>query len=677
MIGAAAAYMAGLFFASFFSDIPLLVITAVILAAALVTVRRYGFKAADYGIMAVFFTAAVMAFGIHTAVRYRPAVKMDGRTGSFRGEVAEVSRYEGGNSSYILKGRINGRIPAKVTFYTGECEADIGDVIDIGSCSFSVPSKDYLFDGESYYRSDGVFLSIGKASDITAVKCEGHRLKRAVDSYREQMIFDFRSALGAHSGQLLAGMVFGEKRGLDENIRTAVYRVGIGHMLAVSGLHVSVAVFVLMRLLKRLRVNKYAAFVLMECLLLFLVTLANYPVSAVRAAIMMNFVYAAGLFRRQNDTFNALAGAVLLICVIQPYVIYDEGFILSVAGTFGIGVAAPCLTKDMPKESIAQKALVSLATMLCTTVCVFPFSLLFFDETSLISPVTNVLLVPLCSVSMAAGLLYALTGGAVDVLFISDVINGFILNIADSAARIGVTHFSCGSRPVVYGLLICAVIVVFSFAVFRSRRFTCIITAAAFVFLFTGAGIERTQRNDGLIIAVLGKGSNSAVVVSCHGSAHVVDLSGNYRSAAYVRKYLTRNGIERVEDIVLTNRIQSSYASYSGELDLVDTGKWLAADSGIPYESAGAIDYTDGEPVVIGGEDYTMTIDAGVLTVEGCGGKVVFEKGSAEQTAGALNVRYGRISDDERVSDDTIYTDKGNNFEIWLSESGSFDIRRL
>ena len=118
MIGAAAAYMAGLFFASFFSDIPLLVITAVILAAALLTVKRYGFKATDYGIMAVFFMTAVAVFGIYTAVRYRPALEMDGRTGSFRGEVEEVNHYEGGNSSYILKGRIDGDISAKVTFYS-------------------------------------------------------------------------------------------------------------------------------------------------------------------------------------------------------------------------------------------------------------------------------------------------------------------------------------------------------------------------------------------------------------------------------------------------------------------------------------------------------------------------------------------------------------------------------
>jgi len=47
MIGAAAAYMAGLFFASFFSDIPCLVILSLILAAALLAGRKYGFKAGD------------------------------------------------------------------------------------------------------------------------------------------------------------------------------------------------------------------------------------------------------------------------------------------------------------------------------------------------------------------------------------------------------------------------------------------------------------------------------------------------------------------------------------------------------------------------------------------------------------------------------------------------------
>ena len=251
MIGAAAAYMAGLFFASFFSNIPFLVILSLILAAALLVGRKYGFKAGDYLMLSVFFVSAVSVFSICTAVRYKPVVEMVGKEGCFRGEVVEAYRYSGSNSSYILRGRINDEISAKISFYGGELEADTGDIITIGSCIFSKPSKDYLFDSESYYKSDGIFLTATYAEDVTAQPFRPHKLREHIRRYREKNISDFRVALGGDSGDLLAGMVFGEKRGMDDNVRTAVYRCGIGHILAVSGLHVSVEVLVILLILKR------------------------------------------------------------------------------------------------------------------------------------------------------------------------------------------------------------------------------------------------------------------------------------------------------------------------------------------------------------------------------------------------------------------------------------------
>lgn len=677
MIGAAAAYMAGLFFASFFSNIPFLVILSLILAAALLIGRKYSFKAGDYLMLAVFFTSAAAVFSVYTAVRYLPAVEMDGKEGSFRGEVIEAYRYSGSNSSYILRGRINDEISAKISFYGGELQADRGDMITIGSCTFSKPSKDYLFDSESYYRADGIFLTAVNAKDVSAEPFHTHRLRELISSYREKMIFDFRTAVGSDSGDLLAGMVFGEKRGMDENVRTAVYRCGIGHILAVSGLHVSVAVLVLMFVLKRCRVNKYISFAVMEVLLLFLTAMANYPVSAIRAAVMMNFLYGAKLFRRQNDTFNSLAGAVLLICLFSPYAVYDEGFLMSVAGTFGIGVAAPYMTKDMPRDSFMQRTAVSFVTMLCTTICVFPLSLLFFDETSLISPLSNMVLVPLCSISMVVGLIYALTGGVVDLLFLSKLINDVILRLSDTIARLRATHFTAGSRTVVFGLIICSAVVVFTFAVFQSRKFTVAAVTAAVVFMFTGAAFYRMERDDHVIVAVLGKGNNAAVVVNDKENVTVADLSGHYRSSAYVRKYLTRNSIDRVNTVMLSDKAESAFASYVSALEYTDTGRWYAEGEEIKVKTVPELRYMGADGFTAESGSCDITLFGGTLTVRNGDSAVVIEKSGAAVTD-ALTVIYGKPPQDaDEAPDNVIYTDNGNNFEIWFSAEGSFEIRRL
>lgn len=679
MIGAAASYMAGLFFASFFTAKALLLIFLAMIAAALYIARRYGFKKADYFIMTAFFIAAASVFQIYSAVRYAPAVAMDGKSGSFCGEVTEVVRYDRESSSYILDGKINGDISAKVSFYSSSSEAEYGDVISIESCVFSRPSKDYLFDSERYYKSDGVFLTIESHEGVSVEKSSSHSLRKRIMEYRENIISDFCISLGADSGDFLAGMVFGEKRGMDENMKTAVYRSGIGHMLAVSGLHISIAVLVLMSLLSFCHVNKFAAFALMELLLVFLTAMANYPVSAMRAAIMMNFLYAARLFRRQNDSFNSLSAAVLLICIFQPYVIYDEGFILSVAGTFGIGVFAPYMTKDMPRERAYQRLLYNIAVMLCTSLCVFPFSLMYFDETSLVSPITNVVIVPLCSVSMVAGLIYGLTGGILDLLPVSKAINEFVLTASHKLANIRATHFSCDSKALIGGLMICTFITICGAALFRSRKIISASAAFSLVFLFLSSGAERIINSSQLTIAVLGKGNNAAVVVSRDGSADIIDLSGHYRSAAYVRKYLMRNGIDSVDVAVITKNVQSGFASYGNKMEFVDIGKWLiGGDNHILFSTNETLLYFNDE-VTIDRSDHSIDFYRGCLTVSSENGSIVFSDGSSENISETgVTVYYGKAPKNKPAdSEAVILLDDENNFELVLSKNGSYTIRRL
>lgn len=675
MIGAAAAYMAGLFFASFFTSPVLLTGFCVVMAAALAVTRRYGFRKGDYVLVGAVFAAAVMAFSAYTALRYAPAVSMDGREGNFCGEVTQVHRGSGDNASYILKGSINGDTKAKVSWYS-DCGADIGDRISIEKCTFELPDKDYLFDSERYYRSDGVFLVIDSAEGVSTERIGS--IKKLLYDYRERIIYDFREKLGGDSGDLLAGMVFGEKRGMDRNVKTAVYRCGIGHVLAVSGLHVSVAVLFLMGLLSLFGVNRYISFAVMELLLLFLTAMAQYPVSAVRAAIMMNFLFAARLFRRQNDSFNSLAGAVLLICVMQPYSIYDEGFLLSVAGTFGISVFAPFMTRNISGDTFFQKLLLSGAVMLCTNLCVFPLSLMYFEETSLISPVMNVFIVPLCSASMVIGLIYALTGGAVDVLFLSKAIDDFVLKVSDIASRSRFTHFSCDSRALIGGVIVCSAAVVLAASLFRNRKIICVTVSAALVYMFVGAGVIRLQCSRDTVVAVLGRGSNAAVVISADGCTDIVDISGHYKSAQYVRKYLSRNGIDSVHTAVLTKKVQSSYAGYLTELEYVDTDSWLAAGEKYASVTGTELSYMGGE-FTVAEKGYTIEYSGGAVTVRSGDAEVVFiSSDTASEADGGLTVFCGRVPKNaERNADDCIYLDEGNNFEIVLSDTGSFDIRRL
>lgn len=684
MIGAAAAYMAGLFFASFFTGIRELILLVVIAAVVFLVCRYKGLKQNDFAFIAACFAAAFFIGEMYNIFHYDKVVAYDGADGSFEGEVIDISCYNDDKASYVLEGYIDGIKSAKITLYGQNLGAEYGDHIAIESCTFEIPQSDYLFDSESYHKSEGVFLSAESAEGVTLKKTDSQKFKNTLMSYRERMISEFRIVLGNDSGDFLSGMVFGEKQGMDDNVKTALYRSGIGHVLAVSGLHVSIIAIALMSLLNALRVNRFVTFGAVNILLILLIIMANSPVSAIRAAIMVNFLNSARLFRRQNDSFNSLSAAILLICLVNPYVIYSSGFLLSAAGTFGIAVFGPYMTKNIPDSNFLWKLLRSVLIMLCTTLAIMPLSMKYFDEVSLISPFTNVLLVPLCSIAMLFGVIHIITGGAVSLVSAAGALIDVILEVTDKLARLKIAYLSCGSEDLIIIAFACTAIVIIVHVICEKRLYTCVSTLLACSLVFLSSAINAGIRYKSFRIAVLGRGSNAAIVISYHGKTEIIDLSGHYKSADYVRKYITENAVSSVESVSLTADVQSQYAAYVKALDFVPADKWIAAGE-VPVYGAEMTLYFGETGYYYDNGAYSVDFEDGVLVISYEGSEVEFlPAASAISDSDGLSVYYGNIPKSAAAvsSESTIYLDKNeensiNNFEIILSENGRCRIRRL
>ncbi len=671
MIGAAAAYMSGLFFASSFTGASgILVIAAAAAVLVLMCVRKVIVRS-DIALFTVFFTAAFAVCTGYTAVRYSPAAALDGCSGSFTGRVDDVTGYDRGNAAYILSGHTDSGVRVKVSYFGTDLGAEYGDTITVGRCSFSLPVNDYLFSSADYYRSQGVFLSLDSAKDVS-LKHEGGRwLKNKLVSYRTYIIEEFRSTLGDDCGGFLAGMTFGVKQGLDQNIKTALYRSGIGHILAVSGLHVSVIVSLLMLLLKRLRVGRFVSFGIMNVMLLLLIIMADAPVSAVRAAVMAEFLYSAPLFRRENDTLNSLAAAALLICIAQPYAVFSAGFLLSLSGTFGIGVFAPWITRNIDRSCFTGKASAAVISAVCTTLSVFPLSMYFFDETSIVSPIVNVIIVPLCTAAMVLGVLFILTGGVLHFLIIpAGTAVRTVIWLSDRIARIGVFHTGSGDIPAIL-MLTAGAAAVMVYLLTRSRR-TVALASAVSVVLFAAFSLAETAVMRSCVrVAVLGRGSNAAVVVSSMGRIDLIDLSGHYRSPDYVRRYLSLNGADGVDCTVLTKDIQSQYPAYREALEYFPVSEWITdADEQITMDMG----------------TYTINCFGGMVRVDTDTDAVTVLPADSEAPEEGIAVYYGNVRKSTHIRNNkqSIYLDECEcaqsgmgNIEIIAYRGGGCRIRRL
>lgn len=670
MIGAAAAYMTGLFFASFFTGIGSVLLFLALICIVILLGRYRGLERTDYIMLSVFFAAAFFVSSLYTSLYYDRIIKYSGSKGDFTGTITEIRRHDNERSTFVVKGRINGKQAARISYYGIDYGAKIGDRISICDCEFSEITSDYLFDSKAYNRANRIFLSVQTPEKVTVTHMDSCKIKNAVAAYRERIISEFHEKLGSGAGDFLAGMVFGIKNGLDDSSKTSLYRCGIGHILAVSGLHVSIIAFALYTFLKRLRINRIAALFIVYGVMTAFIIMANAPYSAVRAGIMTAIMLAARPLRRINDTFNSLALAVFLICLNNPYVIYSSGFILSVAGTFGIGVFGSYMTVKMPSSNFLYKTIKNLSLMLCTTLFVMPFSMKYFGETSLISPVSNLLLIPMCSLCTVIGVIYVFTGGYVDLLFAADFFTRFILDVSDRISKHGEFCLS-GSSKAVNTAFFCMAFSFLAFIIFRNRKTLSIAMTVSSCAVFAASAISITEFNKEFRVAVLGKSGKAAVVISYNGITDIIDLSGNVSVPEYVKRYISENNIDCANTLVLTHNTVRQAIEY---------------DSQLRYAGIKNIaDIPDDKGFTIDDERYSVTYRDQSLIIEYEGHKITFVKVSDKNDIGSgLVVCYGTITKytSLRSGRNVVYLDEkvaggSNNIEITFGDNDSYTIRRL
>lgn len=670
MVGVSAGYMSGLFFASFFINIYGFVMLSAAVVIVLVIARQRKFSRFDLYIIFFSFLIAFTVSVVYTINVYYGVLEFAGTTGNFSGIVTDYEVYEGDRASYILKGMINGVKKAEINLYTSELGAEYGDTITLTDCIFTGIEGDYLFDSESWYKSRHIFMRVYSAGSIGVEYNNSSVVKKSLALFRENIIEEINALIGKDSGGFLAGMIFGEKQYIDESTKTSLYRSGIGHILAVSGLHVSIIASASMHIMQKLKINRYISFVVFNFLLLVFIALADYPVSAIRATIMLDIVYSAPLFRRQSDSLNSIALAAFIICVADPYAVYSSGFILSLSGTFGIAVFAPCVNKN-----INNKYARIFMAGICTAFSVMPVSLYYFEETSVISPFTNILLVPLCTIAMIMGLVYIVTGGLFPfILHIADIFIKITIKLSEKISSVDFTYISCLNNFIPLLLMISGIITICVFLMTENSRFISVSIAVSIIICSAVVGFISEVRGSEMIIAVVGRGNNSAVILSYDGRTDVIDISGHYRSAEYVRKYLLCNGVSVVDSLILTTSTAAQSVIYASELNNIKINQRFAVndvqiygnrlellpESGFIYDSGYIAEYYE-NTLVIEYSDCILNISPA----------------KDNRHMAGLSIYYGNTNKNTHIYQNSIFLNDINNIEIVLSEGGKYKIRSL
>lgn len=450
------------------------------------------------------------------------------------------------------------------------------------------PTNPGQFDARLYYRGQGISYTVF-AEKVSVIETKALPVQTCLLSVKSRIGSVYRAVLSERDSGLVSAMVLGDKQGLDTEVKEFYQKNGISHLLAISGLHVSLIGMGTYRMLKRLCGSCIMAGIPTFLFLCAYGWMTGGSVSALRAVLMCSLSVLADMAGRTYDMLTAIGAAALVLMATDPLNARQSAFLLSFGAVLAIALFQPLWNLYCPKMTgPGQSMSVSLSVMFLT----LPFLLHFFFTYPLYSTFLNLLVIPLMSGLMICGILCGITGlfslkaaGIFGIpchliLEIYDRAGGVCLSLPGSVLSVG--DPGSGKILLYYTAAAAAIGLLYKEKrrkkywmkkdPFRPKKTPLVISLAAFG-LCTALMCVRIRTGLEITMLDVGQG-DSFVIQSPDGTTFLLDGGstsesevGNYR----ILPFLKARGIRNVDYVMISHADQ----------DHVSGLKELAEESGV------------------------------------------------------------------------------------------------
>ncbi len=270
---------------------------------------------------------------------------------------------------------------------------DIGDVVSVqGELRFFEDARNPgNFDMRFYYQKQGIHVNVWADS---VKKCEGslsttyEKIKNRLYELRLIWKRNLCDAVGDKDGNILSAIILGDKTQIDPEVKEMYQINGIGHILAISGLHLSFLGIGIYSIFRRVSGSYLTGGIAGILFLSFYILMVGTTVSSLRALIMFLFRVGADMTGRNYDSITALSFAAAAVLIWRPLSVFDGGFWLSFGAVLAIIVILPAFS-ELPFQGIWASVSIQLV--------IFPVLLYCFYEFPLYSILLNLFVIPVMS----------------------------------------------------------------------------------------------------------------------------------------------------------------------------------------------------------------------------------------------------------------------------------------
>ncbi len=613
MTHALLATVTGIFISLIFkSYIIFLCIVFVILLAGLFFICRKSSIMPILLISALFFLSAFRYFAVSN---YDNKLKKnEGKQTDIKVIVVEKGNQKNINAKYIVEpvdvkdSNIVFKKKEKLILKSNNKDYKVGDIVEARGIFEDIIGKRNFGDNDInlYYKSIGIYNSFSSFRDKKIGESKDFKIL-LFNKVRDRIEYIIKDSLPEKEAAFLSTVIIGDKHGLDDDEKDNYSKVGLSHILSISGLHVAFIVLLIKKFLEVLKIKDTKGDIVCSVIITYYVIMIGAPPPALRSLIMMLILIWGKHLNKEYDMLSACSLAAIVMLLFNPLFIYNQGFVISFACIYSIGLFYEPFYKAAGKICAIAFIRKSIALSLSIQIGIIPILVYYFNYISLVSILINIFIIPFVFIIIAIGFIGVVVASVIPYfgLYIFSLDYYFINIISKIIGEIATWDIAgvyIPSMPlyiyILYYLFVAVALFRDRFGFFypKIRKYTIPTIFLVVILLFLCKNIF----NDNIRLVFLDVGQGDSSIITTSKGKHVlIDGGGSVKNNNYYYDVggkitvpaLLKLGIWRIDTIIVSHIHEDHMEGLLKVAEHFRIGKIIMPD--VPYESDLSLKFID------------------------------------------------------------------------------------
>ncbi|MBD3652351.1 DNA internalization-related competence protein ComEC/Rec2 [Kangiella sp.] len=457
----------------------------------------------------------------------------------------------------------------RLKFYQSECPFRLGQVwqMQIKLKPIHGPVNMAGFDLERYYFEQGIDGRGYVREDFLEFKSEtANPIHQFRQSAHEQLA-------SLDNAGIFQALLIGEKSSINHQQREALQKLGLSHLIAISGLHISIIAgvsFWLMRLLwgRAALARKWPPFhigLISSCLVAFLYSaMADFSIPTVRALLMWCSVALAFLLQRRSAIYDGLIWSLLLVLLIFPLSVLSASFWMTFIAVVVISLILMGRTQQTNNWKHKIKSLLKLQLAITLTLAI-P-SLLYFQQASFLGMIVNIIMIPLFSIVLLPAIFLSFIFSLLGLTWPLQELDSFVGYFFQYSEQLLHSSFIDNSSlividtnlPMLIGVLIFFILLVCWLPLSSIKKPLVTFALITSSTMMMGQKLDKQLSEDKWSIEIFDVGHGLSILLHNKDKALLYDTGyaspGSSAVSSYIIPSLRELGIAKIDSLILSHK---------------------------------------------------------------------------------------------------------------------------